>query len=269
MTPMKHNSEVSEKAKRVHGSSPRLLDQVKAWMSPRSHEAGNYQYSKGDKSKPVPTLTGQSKLWVTPNRAGGGNPPELLTPHKGHFLRPSGHKAHLALDQQASMWATPKKSEVERGVCPSELARNTASLLVQAHNWPTPRKEYDSGQGSKGDASLHSAAKSWPTPTKRDHKGSANLETRYREMGTLDEAAEQKFPGIRPAPTTSTDGEPCSTSRLGSRQRLNPAFVGWLMGYPFPWIRAVLRCSVSWATPSTRKPFTPSSPRSLKSKGTK
>ena len=28
-------------------------------MTPRSHEVGEYQYSRGDKAKPVPTLTGQ------------------------------------------------------------------------------------------------------------------------------------------------------------------------------------------------------------------
>jgi hypothetical protein len=54
------------------------------------------------------TLTDMAtKLWPTPNVAGGGNRCEL-TPHKGHYLRPSGHKAHLGLDQVARMlWPTP------------------------------------------------------------------------------------------------------------------------------------------------------------------
>ena len=45
-------------------------------------------------------------LWPTPNVAGGGNQCEL-TPHKGHYLRPSGQKAHLGLDQAVRMWPTP------------------------------------------------------------------------------------------------------------------------------------------------------------------
>jgi hypothetical protein len=30
------------------------------WPTPRAHEVGGYQYSKGDKTKPVPTLTGMA-----------------------------------------------------------------------------------------------------------------------------------------------------------------------------------------------------------------
>lgn len=37
-----------------------LPAQASQWMPPRSHEVGSYQYSKGDKSKPIPTLTGQA-----------------------------------------------------------------------------------------------------------------------------------------------------------------------------------------------------------------
>jgi len=36
-----------------------LARQASLWATPRSHEVGNYQYSRGDKSKPVATLTGQ------------------------------------------------------------------------------------------------------------------------------------------------------------------------------------------------------------------
>ncbi len=37
-----------------------LENQARLWMTPRSHEVGNYQYSRGDKTKPVETLTGQA-----------------------------------------------------------------------------------------------------------------------------------------------------------------------------------------------------------------
>lgn len=37
-----------------------LPAQTVQWMTPRSHEVGNYQYSRGDKTKPVLTLTGQA-----------------------------------------------------------------------------------------------------------------------------------------------------------------------------------------------------------------
>ncbi|HXG72792.1 MAG TPA: hypothetical protein VNJ04_19530 [Gemmatimonadaceae bacterium] len=55
------------------------------------------------------------KPWPTPNVAGGGNMCEL-TPNKGHFLRPSGQKAHLGLDQAVRMdpWPTPRATESEQ-----------------------------------------------------------------------------------------------------------------------------------------------------------
>lgn len=56
--------------------------------------------------------SGFSPLWPTSNVAGGGNTCEL-TPHKGHYLRPSGEKAHLGLDQAARMWPTPRASPNE------------------------------------------------------------------------------------------------------------------------------------------------------------
>lgn len=47
------------------GSS--LVQQVNTfWMTPRSHEVGDYQYSRGDKSKPVATLTGQARAIYSP-----------------------------------------------------------------------------------------------------------------------------------------------------------------------------------------------------------
>lgn len=41
------------------GGQP-LPSQATQWLTPRSHEVGNYQYSRGDKTKPSPTLTGQA-----------------------------------------------------------------------------------------------------------------------------------------------------------------------------------------------------------------
>jgi hypothetical protein len=93
-----------------------------------------------------------SGLWPTPNVAGGGNTCEL-TPHKGHYLRPSGEKAHLGLDQAAKMW-------------------------------PTPRAEFDSGRHRGQPDTLHSAVKLWGTPTSRDHKDVGDM-TNVPENGLL------------------------------------------------------------------------------------
>jgi len=55
------------------------------------------------------TLVGAARgqLWPTPNVCGGGNPPTILIEHKGHYVRPSGKKAHLGLDQAVKLFPTP------------------------------------------------------------------------------------------------------------------------------------------------------------------
>jgi DNA (cytosine-5)-methyltransferase 1 len=49
-------------------------------------------------------------MWPTPNIAGGGNPASLLTQKGNHFVRRSGEKAHLSLDQAVMMWPTPSSN---------------------------------------------------------------------------------------------------------------------------------------------------------------
>ncbi|TIW20628.1 MAG: hypothetical protein E5V63_31165 [Mesorhizobium sp.] len=41
----------------LKGQAAQISDQ---WRIPRSNEVGNYQYDRGDKTKPTPTLTGQA-----------------------------------------------------------------------------------------------------------------------------------------------------------------------------------------------------------------
>ncbi len=62
-------------------------------------------------SMPVPhTGEKESGLWPTPNVSGAGNPPVNLTKKGNHYVRRSGKKAHLALDQAVKMWPTPTAS---------------------------------------------------------------------------------------------------------------------------------------------------------------
>jgi hypothetical protein len=58
-----------------------------------------------------PTSADDCLLWPTPNVAGGGNGIHHLTQRGKQFFRPSGKKAHLALDQAAQMWPTPRANK--------------------------------------------------------------------------------------------------------------------------------------------------------------
>lgn len=46
-----------------------LSKDVGVWPTIRAAEAGGYQYSRGDRTKPVPTLTGAGTAWSTPSVA--------------------------------------------------------------------------------------------------------------------------------------------------------------------------------------------------------
>lgn len=74
------------------------------WPTPEALNQEGYQVANGKK---YPRLGAMVRMWPTPNVCGGGNPPELLIQHGNHFVRKSGKKAHLALDQAVKMWPTP------------------------------------------------------------------------------------------------------------------------------------------------------------------
>ena len=122
------------------------------------------------------------------------------------------------------------------------------TLAKDVAEWPTPQANERASRGNRrtnnsrrnrgGQSELADEVQCWPSPNSRDHKGSLPIGTRDRLMGTLDEAAEQIF--SRPVQVISTDGiELSPTDRTTiERRRLNPAFVCWLMGWPWWWTRA-------------------------------
>ncbi len=140
-------------------------------------------------------------FWPTPNVAGGGNPPGILIRKGNHFVRPSGKKAHLGLDQAAKMWPTPMASD---GCKPSA--------------------------GNRRSADLTHASRMWPTPAARDAKG-ANSREHVEVTGTgrrhMDQLANFAVHSL-PAREITRDGSDTSDTR----RTLNPAFVEALMGWP-------------------------------------
>ena len=73
-----------------------LPSQAAMWMTPRSHEVGDYQYSRGDHSKPVPTLTGQASMWSTPSIADTQGSRKSRSGDRSDELLMSGQAANLA-----------------------------------------------------------------------------------------------------------------------------------------------------------------------------
>lgn len=91
----------------------------------------------GRVGKVRPSLQTMAKLLPTLTVGGEGNPPEILIPHKGHFIRPSGKKAHLGLDQVARMLPTLRAADGLKGIRTPEGAMKERIRRKQGVDLPT------------------------------------------------------------------------------------------------------------------------------------
>ncbi len=184
-------------------------------------------------------------FWPTPNVAGGGNPPETLIPKGNHFVRPSGKKAHLGLDQAAKMWPHhPRWSHHSQWPTPHANCMTGPgtggraggqNLQTRAATWPTPMASdgCKPSAGNRKSADLTHASRMWPTPAARDAKG-ANSREHVEVNGTgrrhMDQLANFAVHSL-PAREILRDGSNTSDQS----RTLNPRFVEALMGWPIGW----------------------------------
>jgi hypothetical protein len=155
----------------------------------------------------------------------------------------------------------------------SDFTRKAEALALGIRNWSTPKATDGTkggpGQsyGSGGIPPLPAQAAQWPTPAAQNWKGSSKASVTRADgksrMDILHYRAEQGF--TRPDPAITPDGRqrshhapisrplwasmiashgPVVSRRIlkgRSRRRLNPLFVGWLMGWPIG--HALCACS--------------------------
>jgi hypothetical protein len=157
----------------------------------------------------------------------------------------------------------------------SDFTRKAEALALGIRNWSTP-KGSDGAKGGPGQSygsggmpPLPAQAAQWPTPAAQNWKGSSEASITRADgksrMDILHYRAEQGF--TRPAPAIKPDGQrfwphapisrPLWASMIASygrvvsrrilkgrsRRRLNPLFVGWLMGWPIG--HALCACSAT------------------------
>ncbi len=157
----------------------------------------------------------------------------------------------------------------------SDFTRKAEALALGITNWSTP-KATDGAKGGPGQSygsggipPLPAQAAQWPTPAAQNWKGSSEASITRADgisrMDILHYRAEQGF--TRPAPVITQDGQrfsphapisrPLWVSMIAShgrvvsrrilkgrsRRRLNPLFVGWLMGWPIG--HALCACSAT------------------------
>jgi hypothetical protein len=157
----------------------------------------------------------------------------------------------------------------------SDFTRKAEALALGITNWSTPKATDGAkggpGQsyGSGGTPPLPAQAAQWPTPAAQNWKGSSEASITRADgksrMDILHYRAEQGF--THPAPVIAPDGlQPshhapisrplwalmiASRGRVAcrrilkarARRRLNPLFVGWLMGWPIG--HALCACSAT------------------------
>lgn len=157
----------------------------------------------------------------------------------------------------------------------SDFTRKAEALALGITNWSTP-KATDGAKGGPGQSygsggmpPLPAQAAQWPTPAAQNWKGSSEASITRADgksrMDILHYRAEQGF--TRPDPAITPDGQrssphapisrPLWASMIAShgravsrrilkgrsRRRLNPLFVGWLMGWPIG--HALCACSAT------------------------
>lgn len=160
----------------------------------------------------------------------------------------------------AALWMTPTAQTFGEGLTPEQHAERTARLkeefpgangngagmllTVQVQGWATPQSRDGDGRGAQ--ASRHAdperklaqnlddqVAAMWTTP-QASEPDSAERPSR-KETGRTTEylgRQVQTCHSFLPDRATATAGPESSPPPRGSRRRLNPAFVCWLMGMP-------------------------------------
>ena len=179
--------------------------QMAGWPTPRSREAGDYQYSQGNHDKPTLSLTGTARLagWVTPAARDWKDTPGMAT----EGINPNGTKRNR-LDQ---------------------LPRQ-----VQLAGWPTPTEDNaNNARGHKGtcysDLPTTAQLAGWGTPNTMDYLPSSNLAER-KKKGGCSNLKDQVTLISGPTPS----GSPAKTEKPAGLV-LNPNHSRWLMGYRAEW----------------------------------
>ncbi len=157
----------------------------------------------------------------------------------------------------------------------SDFTRKAEALALGISNWSTP-KATDGAKGGPGQSygsggvpPLPAQAAQWPTPAEQNWKGSSEASITRADgksrVDILHFRAEQGF--TRPDPVIGMHGQQSSHHapisrplwafmiashgrvvsrrilKARSRRRLNPLFVGWLMGWPIG--HALCACSAT------------------------
>jgi len=194
-----------------------LGNQAKAmlWQTPKDEEASG----SGRNSRGEPKLKAQANTWLTPHGMSGMEAETGKAGAGGEFAKQVTHwimptalersgqgERNRALILDVENWPTPKASEMNRGVCASEMNRNTPSLRQTVYQWSTPAaRDYRSEVGGgKNDGAFQSTVGAELTGI---HPLFAPGPADTRWFGIID-----RFPWLAPAISDETQSILCAES---------------------------------------------------------
>jgi hypothetical protein len=185
-------------------------------------------------------LDQEARNWSTPTASGEERGPATYK------------QGGTPLKQQAMKWPTATAQDAGgsgRHTTKSGAMHPGTTLMDAIQLWPTPRtitgggesaeRKKELGREDSGGGDLQSAVEKWPTPNHRDYKG-PDLKSRHggASLPHFVETGERVHsPSSPQVPVTSVSGGELSPTEISTalRRRLNPAFVCWLMGWPWWW----------------------------------
>ena len=204
-----------------------------AWPTIRVEDAE----SCGQHPGATDALNKTAEMWSTPDAN-----PEAPNTSTNRGVNHGGHRPRLkvqGLGNQASMWTTPNVPNRGKESKESKERRGSGGvdLQTQADAWPTPgaNDHKVSAQIGQRRGQLDEATEHWQTPPAGGGGSRSRSRERIGEALIAGQAEATTSLCSRPDPETSTHGAESSPYAPTSRPRLNPAFVGWLMGLPEGW----------------------------------
>ncbi len=194
-----------------------LVHEAERWSTPAANDA-----EKRGNSQVGAMLVSQSANWYTPNTDDRTS---------------KNQERNLGAQVELMGWSTPAASDGQRGTSPyseAEINRpegKPMTLSKDVATWATPMAADDGNKVTPATkVGLLPQVAAWPTPNSRDHKGT-DLESRNGGCSLSHATQTGEFSHRDRNATGSKSAKP-------STRRLNPAFVCWLMGWPWWWTRA-------------------------------
>jgi len=254
-------AEDSESCGNHPGATDSLSGAVQEWPTPSAeqwggsaeqHPARKAKMKDGANRTTVSELNAFTENWKTPHgmagmdktgKAGAGGEfakqvEHWQTPASDSFRSRGGDRVdEMGLDQQSRFWSTPHAHNASGapGAAHSENEGRRRDLVRETTGWPTPAARDHKGANSEEHATL--------TGGGRKHMDQLSNFVAYSPLAQAIQSGEESS-----LPVVSVSGEPLSPTtqplKVLGRQRLNPAFVSWLMGLPWWWTNPAVTSSV-------------------------